>query len=1350
MATHSPGDTKGKRKGKGKGKSKAHHTDPPTRVLLQRFYPLVLPLPLYLSALLPQSSSSHGTAHPLVGSNGGLSQPGSSQNTQLWWLSDGDEVPPFPVLNRKGLGTDRTEEMQDTILNALRGLVVCVSDINEAGRLRAILEHQRHDQDPTSPRRASEDEREGFSRDLPWAKQNASGSASGKGQWCEWTPPNAERLSQIEGEDIVELVRHSQQIIVKRILASRSSSSFPDRNVLTAGYKANDGRSGAIRVAGRAPKSLTNFYINTLVTSITTGLEWHALLERPSVTRVSRPTKLASQAQFDLRVRHVLKYIFPRQHGLHNVFTSVVDRTQTTQAFPDYTMRDAEIRARGRAKTPKRLMPIRGMLQTLLRRIDNFDFKRTLNRCCPSRLPRRPMTQSERAEMAADLSEVDPANIATQVQRTIEASQGAFASSQALLQPPRTQLLPAASQRGQNSQSQATVKARLVTERQVKEKPRFYKYAISMGQVSHFVYVVLKSILPRGLLGSQHNMNMVLRRASEFVSGRRYETLSLHEVLQGIRITDIPWLLPVNPRAQAQRSTAVESQLRHELFAELAYWIFDSVLIPLLRTTFYITESAAFRNRTLYFRQDDWAAASAPLLDALKTSLFTPITHREALQVMSGRNLGYSHIRLLPKEAGVRPIVNLRRRSIKQTNPAEAKPSGPYKTEASEKLALNQSINNILQSAFHILTYERSHQPEVMGASVFGMNDIFRCLKRFRAATSHLRKGSEQPRLYFVKVDVQAAFDSIEQGKLLNIVRRILSGEEYLIQRFAEIMPAGGKVKKNFVKRACLDSEHGTFAELAQVLADSLRHVIFVDGVVYGHEERQRVLTLLEQHIEGNLVKIGREFFKQRIGIPQGSSLSTLLCSFFYADMERSDPRLMPVGTVQQHQEIGAAAAAATTQQVSNSSVSMLMRYTDDFLFISTSRRRAKAFFKAMLRGHPEYGCFISPAKTVANFDLSFPDGGFVPQIRERTIKRRRHGGARFTGTAASAGPSEFVRVGAQLPWCGILINTATLAVSSDLSRYEDLHIADTLTVETGRKPGSTLMTKLLQSIQTRSNLILIDTGLNGDVGAHINIYHSCLLAALKLLVYARIIGVDPVSQCDWLLGILKLAATFQYTTIAARVKSAVRNPASPPTRALAKTAGDGSASAATQASSATAKALAVQCSLRQNNVRWLALHAFRRVFSTRPAQWHAVVKALDEEIAAVRPGRGTAAGATTRRGTAATFRLPLTLSSSTKRVAQQDDTPKATLFSADAMELDEDEDGQQAGGAANVGGTAAELAANGPLSLPSSSAHRGAGTTRPCSSSGSSKTARLQALLTTPERAMAAGGAALLAGVRY
>jgi telomerase reverse transcriptase len=49
-----------------------------------------------------------------------------------------------------------------------------------------------------------------------------------------------------------------------------------------------------------------------------------------------------------------MKYIFPRQFGLHNVFTSTVDNRETTQPFKDYLLREDEIAKAGKAKKSRR------------------------------------------------------------------------------------------------------------------------------------------------------------------------------------------------------------------------------------------------------------------------------------------------------------------------------------------------------------------------------------------------------------------------------------------------------------------------------------------------------------------------------------------------------------------------------------------------------------------------------------------------------------------------------------------------------------------------------------------------------------------------------------------------------------------------------------------------------------------------------------------------------------------------------------------------------------------------------------------------------------------------------------
>jgi len=131
---------------------------------------------------------------------------------------------------------------------------------------------------------------------------------------------------------------------------------------------------------------------------------------------------------------------------------------------------------------------------------------------------------------------------------------------------------------------------------------------------------------------------------------------------------------------------------RKELLAEFVYYLFDSVLIPLIRSNFHITESNVHRNRLFYFRHDVWKAVSEPAMAALRGTMFEEMDTEMARKRLASRTLGFSHIRLLPKAVGFRPITNLRRRPQYWQN---------------GKRMLGRSINSVMAPVFRALNYEK-------------------------------------------------------------------------------------------------------------------------------------------------------------------------------------------------------------------------------------------------------------------------------------------------------------------------------------------------------------------------------------------------------------------------------------------------------------------------------------------------------------------------------------------------------------------------------------------------------------------------------------------------------------------
>jgi len=187
------------------------------------------------------------------------------------------------------------------------------------------------------------------------------------------------------------------------------------------------------------------------------------------------------------------------------------------------------------------------------------------------------------------------------------------------------------------------------------------------------------------------NWSVAFRNIDRFVRLRRFESLNLEALLCGIRVRHIAWLHPPNthPNHKLSKSDLLK---RQELISELVYYIFDSFVIPLIRTNFHVTESSTHRNKLFYFRHDVWKRLTEPSLASLKMNMLEEVGGERAFKAMGKQTLGFSQVRLLPKAKGMRPITNLRRRVQVTQNGVTY---------------MAKSINSLLAPAFSVLNLEK-------------------------------------------------------------------------------------------------------------------------------------------------------------------------------------------------------------------------------------------------------------------------------------------------------------------------------------------------------------------------------------------------------------------------------------------------------------------------------------------------------------------------------------------------------------------------------------------------------------------------------------------------------------------
>ncbi|OKL61688.1 hypothetical protein UA08_02399 [Talaromyces atroroseus] len=751
---------------------------------------------------------------------------------------------------------------------------------------------------------------------------------------------------------------------------------------------------------------------------------------------------------------HVMKYIFPRQFGLHNAFTSAVDSRETVQPFKDYTLREEEIarlqgpeghrRTQIKSKLPKRLRgsPLQ-LVQKLQKRSQTCSYTALLRHYCPlsetglSKLAVLPCSSDDKGSQQLITQTSRPSQSKADHTQPEDYDNLVFPDSTA----PSIEISPITSTR----------------------KICLLDHASPTSSVSAFCRATLRKLIPHEFFGQGEdgasNLRTMMKQIDRFIRLSRFESLTLHEVCKGFKITCLRWLEPPScPSSRGLNISLSDLRKRTEILHEFVYYIFDSLLIPLIRTNFYVTESQVHKNRLFYFRHDVWRSLiEKPLID-MKSSMFEEIKRDKVSRVLGSKKLSWSAVRLLPKATGVRPIINLRRRVAKY-----------YGSHS----FLGPSTNSTMTPVFNILSYEKDRNPDLLGSSMFSVGDMYARLKSFKDRLRRPEKANlRHEQLYFVKLDIQSCFDTIPQRSLVSLIESLVTEDVYHITKHVEIRPGDGSKHRNgFMQRQRTQKPAARpirkFLSKARGLKEILnptvnppnearnlkRNTIQVDTAAAKNHQINTLLDLLSEHIRKNLVKIGKKYYRQKNGIPQGSVLSSLLCNFFYGKLEQE-----VLGFLKNDD-------------------TLLLRLIDDFLLITAQPELAKRFLQVMMDGQPAYGITVNAGKSLVNFEATI-NGTKLPRLEGST----------------------------SFPYCGNLIDTHSLAIRKDrdYGRGRQTNVADTLTVESSRIPGQAFYRKVLTSFRLQTHSMFLDTEHNNLRTALLGIYSNFVETAIKMYRYIK------------------------------------------------------------------------------------------------------------------------------------------------------------------------------------------------------------------------------------------------------
>ncbi|KAL2612832.1 hypothetical protein R1flu_024524 [Riccia fluitans] len=489
-----------------------------------------------------------------------------------------------------------------------------------------------------------------------------------------------------------------------------------------------------------------------------------------------------------------------------------------------------------------------------------------------------------------------------------------------------------------------------------------------------------------------------------------------------------------------------------------------------------------------------------------------------------------------------------------------------------------RSVNSVLRDVYFCLKLEKDSYPDDFGSSVFGYSDIHAKVLPF---ILQMKSTGAVPRLYMVVCDVTKAYDSIQQEKLLEIVSGYLRSYDYNVLKYTSVTPALASVRVSHGRTPTRACERRNFSHLVPYLAAKQPQSIFIDQGSCSSIRKEKILVLLEELLKRNIIQMGKQFYQQTVGIPQGSTISSILCSLFYGHFESH--RLMPD------------LRSCLTDRLSSTSNLTRCRKSDLGLHLPQGENLAVVTREVDVEQILECSLDVwtqdpATASGVGDIALVAPHGSSLEDkksddcinemaasvLKNSVLLRliddslfistsealatifveRMHTGSEEYGCQANrrkTAASFPVQLGRRtLPkkiyttedgacfmrWSGLLVNCYTVEFQADYTRYSGEHIRSTLTVKREENQGWHLVLKMCQHMRPKCHALFFDPRINSPATIRLNAFQAFLLCAMKLHAYVCCLPRVTGDNQPFLYEVIRSTTRYMYGLLRHRMET--------------------------------------------------------------------------------------------------------------------------------------------------------------------------------------------------------------------
>lgn len=453
------------------------------------------------------------------------------------------------------------------------------------------------------------------------------------------------------------------------------------------------------------------------------------------------------------------------------------------------------------------------------------------------------------------------------------------------------------------------------------------------SEVVRFVLVAVHKMFRTGTFGSHENKAKITSAIVKFVTTFRSERFDVDDLLQSLKVVDVPWL------GKTSKATSIQDiHLRSCLFRKFLVFLFDYVVVNIVRTFWYMTENPTNEGGpNIFFPRRVWKELTKKWLSEYISRYLCPV-NGPTKDTKTGALTNFGTLRLIPKKSDLRPLC------IPRTLAFDKNTVG--KLAKYRKEPRSWRSNDLIRPIRDILRYQQVKYHQLYPDTSLGCYSLREVAKRILEFQTDLI--SKNQVIYGIQFDMKHCYDNLSQLKIISCIEELFSIDASLEVYFLRNVLSHSAGRNSYRKNFNVITTRQNIEELDLFRNDAManRKDILTDNYKLFKYTKSDIFDLVRSQVIDSTVQIPDDdykFYKRTRGVFQGLPLLATLCDIVYNSL--SDQVILK-------------------NKDTFTGKTLFLRLADDFMFLSTSKEDCdRVFENANSHQAQDYGAFVNKDK---------------------------------------------------------------------------------------------------------------------------------------------------------------------------------------------------------------------------------------------------------------------------------------------------------------------------------------------------------------------------------------------------